>query len=525
MADKDITVGIKTTADTAGADRTVAAIDKVADSTKRVSASQQDLRAEFAGMSERFDATQTAYYDLNRIQLKTAQSTETFNAGVTKLKAGTTDAGRSLLLFSQGFEDAQYGIRGVLNNIPGLVVALGGGAGLAGALSIAAVGFSILFESMSKTEEKADDVAESIRGIADAMGENEGDRFQAVSDAMVADKERADALKQSWDLTHQAEADYAAASLTNAEKLAQTQRNIAEALGLQVDHFKELEGRAAREAKAREVQAQQQRNQQDQVVAKAAEEVTKAADVLAAATNQQAVEEARLLTLRAQLQALRDQRKAWEEMAKPPATFSPDDPLAEPDPARLRQQSEAKRQLANPAFQAELQGTQKQVDQLEADIRALADVNKGAVVKADNALTETKVKLEDAIKARSIKLEEINNTVAIATDLAKSEDVLNSSKTLATGLQETFSVLRTNTVQTEQARQAILAAAADGKITAEEMVGLAQNLQTMAGLLQSGLASSSQNLQTVITTITQFQSEQQRQARVLEAINARQNQK
>ena len=34
-------------------------------------------------------------------------------------------------------DDVQYGIKGILNNIPGLVMGFGGGAGLAGAVSIA----------------------------------------------------------------------------------------------------------------------------------------------------------------------------------------------------------------------------------------------------------------------------------------------------------------------------------------------------------------------------------------------------
>ncbi len=57
---------------------------------------------------------------------------------------------QALLMFSQGFEDAQFGIRGILNNIPGLIVALGGGAGLAGAISIAAVAGSQLFSMLTK---------------------------------------------------------------------------------------------------------------------------------------------------------------------------------------------------------------------------------------------------------------------------------------------------------------------------------------------------------------------------------------
>ncbi len=49
-------------------------------------------------------------------------------------------AGMAALQTAQAVDDLQYGIKGVLNNIPGLVMSLGGGAGLAGVLSLVAVG-------------------------------------------------------------------------------------------------------------------------------------------------------------------------------------------------------------------------------------------------------------------------------------------------------------------------------------------------------------------------------------------------
>lgn len=70
--------------------------------------------------------------------------------------SGATDsrrsgsAGMSLLMLSQAIEDAQYGFRAIVNNIPGIVMALGGSAGLAGAASIAAVGINQLLNNMDK---------------------------------------------------------------------------------------------------------------------------------------------------------------------------------------------------------------------------------------------------------------------------------------------------------------------------------------------------------------------------------------
>lgn len=74
-------------------------------------------------------------------------------ASAARIKQATADiaagskAGfnpQSLLEFSRAAEDAQYGIAGVVNNIPGLVASLGGGAGVVGAASLAAIGIAQL---------------------------------------------------------------------------------------------------------------------------------------------------------------------------------------------------------------------------------------------------------------------------------------------------------------------------------------------------------------------------------------------
>lgn len=85
------------------------------------------------------------------------------------------NAGMAVLEFSRAFEDAQYGIRGVLNNIPGLIAMLGGGAGLAGVISVAAVLGTQLWEKLSsgadkskkKTKDYKDELAELTKFFED----------------------------------------------------------------------------------------------------------------------------------------------------------------------------------------------------------------------------------------------------------------------------------------------------------------------------------------------------------------------
>lgn len=74
--------------------------------------------------------------------------------------------GYGLLQASQAFDDLQYGVRGVLNNIPGLVLGLGLGPGVAGVLQVGA----ILAEKFTRELAAAGDVDLSkVRGSLEGL--------------------------------------------------------------------------------------------------------------------------------------------------------------------------------------------------------------------------------------------------------------------------------------------------------------------------------------------------------------------
>lgn len=91
---------------------------------------------------------------IGEVYVEITANTSRFDAGVSNVATKTRhldtsmkgiqdssfNAGRSILYFSQALEDAQYGLAGVLNNIPQLVGSLGGTAGLAGIISVVSVG-------------------------------------------------------------------------------------------------------------------------------------------------------------------------------------------------------------------------------------------------------------------------------------------------------------------------------------------------------------------------------------------------
>ncbi len=133
MADKKVKIGIETTTDTKAVKQTEDALENLGNKSKKSATDVKGLGKETEKLGK---------------------------------KGG---AGAAVLELSRGFEDAQYGIRGVLNNLPGLVIALGGTAGLAGVLSIAAVAGSVLWEQFGKGSKKAKDETEDVKDAVEGM--------------------------------------------------------------------------------------------------------------------------------------------------------------------------------------------------------------------------------------------------------------------------------------------------------------------------------------------------------------------
>jgi hypothetical protein len=203
MADKEFKFHLKTTGDPKGAEVVEQAI-------KEVSEASESLGTTTSGGTETFEkslretavaatVTDKAVDELERsVELlneelaknKTLSADQAANlkkvadggerlARIQRQQKTTTDAatkstsnlGMGALAAAQAFEDMQYGIRGVLNNIPQMVLMFGGSAGLTAVISIAAVAGNLLFEKLTKgaastsksQDELNDSLAESVK--------------------------------------------------------------------------------------------------------------------------------------------------------------------------------------------------------------------------------------------------------------------------------------------------------------------------------------------------------------------------
>jgi hypothetical protein len=138
------------------------------------------------------------------------------------------------LAFSQAVEDAQYGVRGVLNNIPQMVMGFGGGAGIAGALSLAAVAGYGAYRAFNK-----------LSGI-DEMEQWAKDNAKAT-EAFTA------ALKQAQAETRALQAAQDAANALGGRSMREDAK-LSNELGIDESKYADIERKAAAAARARAAQ-------------------------------------------------------------------------------------------------------------------------------------------------------------------------------------------------------------------------------------------------------------------------------
>jgi hypothetical protein len=176
---------------TAAIARLMAANEKLAaslESVRRGATNQaQSLRDAAAGV-------QRLGGEIAALGIKTAAvagKSQVLTTGMKGIQDGSRNTGYAILMMSQAIEDAQYGLAAVSNNLPGIVAALGGPAGLAGVVSIVATGANLLYRnwdtlsSLWQSDETRKE-AGRMRELADATKE-----------AADRAKEKAAALRQS----------------------------------------------------------------------------------------------------------------------------------------------------------------------------------------------------------------------------------------------------------------------------------------------------------------------------------------
>lgn len=112
------------------------------------------------------------------------KSTEQLDKNSKQTTRSVKNMGQGALQAAYFFDDLQYGIRGIMNNIPGLVMGFGGGAGLAGAISLAVLAGAKLYDWMGKTEDKSGDLAKKMKDHSKEIAEASRQAIRASYQAL-----------------------------------------------------------------------------------------------------------------------------------------------------------------------------------------------------------------------------------------------------------------------------------------------------------------------------------------------------
>ncbi len=158
-ASKNLTLHVATTADDSALTKTTATLRGVDAAADGLSSSMAHAAAEAVKLEAHMGTAATAAARVSATKATLASETD-------KASKSTSQFGQAALSAAFFADDLQYGVKGILNNIPMLAMSLGLGGGVAGVVSILAVGFSVLSEKMGWFSKEAVATTDDLKKLA-----------------------------------------------------------------------------------------------------------------------------------------------------------------------------------------------------------------------------------------------------------------------------------------------------------------------------------------------------------------------
>lgn len=196
MADSTVQIKLVTTADTSGAQKAADAMDKVEAGIKEVGQESKEAELTIRQLEAELRKTREALRDLTPSDARLPQMRQEIGRleqSLGKAGVGGRNAGNALYLFAQGAEDAQYGLRGIQNNIPGFLQAMGASTRVMGVASLAAVAIGKLgpkllafFKTLDTEGAYLDKLRKQLGDVSAALREGFNPSQQAAQEASAA---------------------------------------------------------------------------------------------------------------------------------------------------------------------------------------------------------------------------------------------------------------------------------------------------------------------------------------------------
>jgi len=441
------------------------------------------------------------------------------SGGLPAATKGTRDLGMAAMQTGMMVDDMQYGLRGIVNNIPMLVTSLGGSLGLAGAIGIAAVALNQLVMWLGKTKDETTDAAEATAGLADKIREvaenaaaNTQDELDRQREANELALERQEILARPNTKTDAARAEAETQSLANAQALIEASYTLAEVMGRQVNQLERIAAIQEVQEAARQAQARQAMAAEEAKVAAARATVEQQKEKLNLESKGAENAAVKVESMRQELDLLRQQRDEMKKLA----AVSPGSEVVGNIMARsygvdtgpvygvADKQAEAEQKL--PEIEAKIATIEANILVYE---RAF-DAATSAMAKQDNALTAAEKAAEDAAGAAETKIESLGQTLKMESFTAKTESVVEEQKALSDKAKEYLSIVETDgkelNASQKKAKDDLQQILADGKVAVEEQTRLYSAQQTLMNATKGSfdklhsLAESSNKLMSDIAT-------------------------
>lgn len=430
----------------------------------------------------------------------------------------------AVLEFSRAFEDAQYGIRGVLNNIPGLLSALGAGAGLAGVVSIAAVAlnqflgpaFEALDEKLDlsgkqsdKRKEKAEELNEALRQTTLAAEKTKFDNYiQQIEDAAEAQSiwnERMNAELKLQQQLREAREQTLQALLQTEEKMIRVQATTGlispeEAAAKQAALRQQMNeaSRAASEAAARvaENNAKLHRDQVELAIWDAktrqvgyereADAQAKRYEELTAKLRQKELE--LLQAQSAAQQRAQDQRAAARDEGSAAAGIFGKVAYGTAAEYVIKPQSTLAEEAAIKQVRTEMEAVADNIRRANEEAKRMS----GVIGDTEKALTAAQENLKKTQQATSAKIESISQ-IAESTELVEkaeqaAKEITEFAEKGSDAIEEAIKDIEPQNRLQAESLEGLQKSIADGKLSAEEARKAVQQLANMGDNLNVELS-------------------------------------
>ena len=492
MSDKTVSIAIKTTADTAGAKATSAALEKVEGSAKKAT-----------------KATDEGGKGMGKAGMLANQASFQVGDFFTQVEMGTS--------ITRAFSQQAPQLIGAISSA-GLMSAKAAMmfAGVGAAIPLLTMALPLLSGAFFGTAKAASTSAEDIGKAADKIADRDVAKINQASEALKAGIANAAAMEVSLSGVTAASNAYRSAAIDNAAAEVLARNSINVMFGATVDKYRQLREAQKLQADQRNEMARQEMAAQQADLAKREADLLRKEGVLRADIQKaEAIKVqihasyAKMGTLQQNQAQLKDASKArpsimdWSFVPSKASGEGSFDDLS----ARKSKADEADANLVG--YDEQIGAVAKSIEKLKDELKALTTQESGAIDKQTATVKGARDQLEADRQEIATNLARLAGTLRVGKLTDDVENVKQTSATLADDLTAAMGRIQVNDARLIATKDTILQAAANKELTLAELDKIAPGMSQLTSALTSGIATTDGNVKTLINIMESYRRAQE----------------